>query len=234
MWKRLTDYVLSEPRQHTMSLFLVLLCAEVFFLGPLTRAEGPLPGVINGLVFSLLLIAGVLAMAPRPLVQVAAAAVVTCAIVLRWLANLHGSAELCLWDRVSSLAATLVFLALVLWQVYRESPATAHKIRGAVAAYLLLAMVFAFSYNIMELLVPGSFTVSPGGLLQAYRVDAFLYFSICTLTTVGYGDVTAVHPFARSLVMLESVIGILYPPVLIGVLVSLHTHWLREGDGKQG
>jgi hypothetical protein len=235
MWKRFIEYIVSEPRQHTMSLFLVLLGVEVFVMGPLTRMEGPQTGIINGIMFSLLLVVGVLAMAPRPLVQVISAAVITVAIVLRWISNLEGSPQLYLWDKVTSLAAALVFLGLVLWQVYRESPVTVHKIRGAVCAYLLMAIIFAFVYNIIELLHPGAFSYAGGtGNLHAYHVDAFLYFSICTLTTVGFGDIAAIHPLARSLVMLEAIIGILYPPILIGVLVTLHTHWLHTGDGRQG
>jgi hypothetical protein len=82
---------------------------------------------------------------------------------------------------------------------------------------------------------PGAFTLAqPYGNLQYSQVEPFLYFSVSTLTTVGFGDITAVHPIARSLVMMESIIGILYPPVLIGVLVSLHIEWLREKSGKQG
>jgi hypothetical protein len=234
MWKKLIHYLRSEPRQHTMSLFLVLLCMEVFVVGPLSRMEGPLVTAINGMVYSILLVVGVLAMAPTTLVQVASAAIVTIAIAVRWLADLGGSPQLFLWDRISSLAASLVFLALVLWQIYRESPATHHKIRGAVAAYLLLAITFAFSFNIMELLLPGSFsTTSPGGTIHVFQANSFLYFSLSTLTTVGFGDITATLPFARSLVMLESIIGALYPPILIGVLVSQHIEWLREKSSNQ-
>ena len=234
MWKKLIDYVLSEPRQHTMSLFLALLCAEVFVVGPFSEVRGPFAGAINGIVFSILLVVGVLAMAPRPLVQVASAAVVITAIAMRWLSNLHGSPQLFLWDRISSLAATMVFLVLVFWQVFRESPATAHKIRGAVAAYLLIAMIFAFLYSIMELLNPGSFSSAAAGkLFSGHRADAFIYFSLSTLTTVGFGDITPVHPLARSLVMLESIIGALYPPILIGILVSLHIDWRRTGNGRR-
>ena len=42
------------------------------------------------------------------------------------------------------------------------------------------------------------------------------------LTTVGFGDITAVHPVARSLVMLEALIGQLYPVIMLARLVSLH------------
>ena len=51
--------------------------------------------------------------------------------------------------------------------------------------------------------------------------DVFMYFSLVTLTTVGFGDITAAHPVARSLVTLEAVIGTLYPAILIARLVSL-------------
>jgi hypothetical protein len=236
MWKKLIRYLLSDPRDHIMSIFLGLLCIEVFIFGPLARAEGSMVVILNGIVFSSLLIIGVLAMTPTHIItQVASTAIIAMAITLRWMANLSGSSTLYLWDKFSSLAAALTFLALVLWQVYRESPVTVHKIRGAIAAYLLMAVIFAFLYNIIELVHPGSFTLAqPYGNLQYSQVEPFLYFSVSTLTTVGFGDITAVHPIARSLVMMESIIGILYPPVLIGVLVSLHIEWLREKSGKQG
>ena len=234
MWKKLIHYLLSEPRDHMMSIFLGLLCIEIFVFGPLSRDQRPLVTVINGIVFSFLLVVGVIAMAPRLHSQISSAMVVAIAIALRWLATLQGSAQLYLWDKIASLAATLVFLALVLWQVYKESPVTAHKIRGSVAAYLLMAIVFAFSYNIIELLHPGAFSSAPGNRLQVYQVNEFLYFSIATLTTVGFGDITAIHPFARSLVMLESIIGVLCPIILIGVLVSLRTERLRDKIRKSG
>ena len=236
MWKKLIRYLLSDPRDHIMSIFLGLLCIEVFLFGPLVRAEGSMVAILNGVVFSLLLIMGVLAMTPTHIItQVASTSIIAMAIALRWMANISGSSTLYLWDKLSSLAAALTFLVLVFWQVYRESPVTVHKIRGAIAAYLLMAVVFAFLYSIIELVLPGAFTLAQSsGNLPYSQVEPFLYFSVSTLTTVGFGDITAVHPIARSLVMMESIIGILYPPVLIGILVSLHIEWLRERSGKRG
>ena len=52
-------------------------------------------------------------------------------------------------------------------------------------------------------------------------VAHFVYFSFVTLTTVGYGDVIAVHPIARSLVTVEALIGQLFPAILLARLVSL-------------
>ena len=47
-----------------------------------------------------------------------------------------------------------------------------------------------------------------------------MYFSYITITTTGFGEIVPLHPLARSLVQLEAFIGVLYPVILIGRLVS--------------
>ena len=49
----------------------------------------------------------------------------------------------------------------------------------------------------------------------------FLYFSLTSLTTMGYGDITPVYPLARSLANFEALIGQLYPAILIARLVTM-------------
>ena len=56
---------------------------------------------------------------------------------------------------------------------------------------------------------------------QSWKI--FYYFSITTLTTLGYGDITPMQLIARNLVMLEALTGQLYPAILLARLVSLHT-----------
>ena len=56
---------------------------------------------------------------------------------------------------------------------------------------------------------------------------ALLYFSFSTLTTVGYGDITPLHPMARDIANLEAVIGQLYPATLLARLVSLEIEHRR-------
>jgi hypothetical protein len=63
-----------------------------------------------------------------------------------------------------------------------------------------------------------------------------MYYSFVTLTTLGYGDVTPVHPFARTLAYLEAVIGQLYVAVLVASLVGRHVAGLgsarSEGEAQ--
>lgn len=52
-----------------------------------------------------------------------------------------------------------------------------------------------------------------------------IYLSFVTLTSVGYGDIVPVHPVARSLTNIETIIGQLYPATLLARLVTLEVKW---------
>jgi hypothetical protein len=62
---------------------------------------------------------------------------------------------------------------------------------------------------------------------------ALLYFSFTTLTTAGFGDITPLHPLARNLANLESVIGQLYPATLLARLVSLELEHRRQSKSDR-
>ncbi len=60
-------------------------------------------------------------------------------------------------------------------------------------------------------------------------LQPWLYFSFVTLTTMGYGDITPIHPAARSLAVLEALVGQLYPAILLARLVSLEVQSRTTG-----
>jgi len=156
------------------------------------------------------------------------------AIAVRWAGIVFGTPGLFFWNMVLSLLATLAFLLIVLWWVYREGPVTGHRVRGAVAAYLLLALCFSFAYALTECVHPGSFTLPlEGAQGMQTRSASFLYFSVVTLTTVGFGDIAAVHPVARSLVMVEALVGQLYPAILLARIVTLQMETRRSQRGRK-
>ena len=89
---------------------------------------------------------------------------------------------------------------------------------GAIVLYLLLGVMSAVAYAMLDTLVPHAFDGrddSGAGLAD------WAYFSFVTLTTVGYGDITPVARAARSMAMLEALVGQLYPAIIIARLVSL-------------
>lgn len=93
-----------------------------------------------------------------------------------------------------------------------------HRIVGAITAYLLAGVFFGRVFFFLELLSPGSFHGAEGAVITSGELA---YFSFVTLTTVGYGDFTAALPAARSLAVLEGLIGQLYPAILIARLVTM-------------
>ena len=119
-----------------------------------------------------------------------------------------------------ALPALLFLEATILAQVFSRGIINGHRIRGAVAVYLLLGLSWAWMYRLSLLLAPGAIVNAgaPGQDLMAGT--QLIYFSFTTLTTVGYGDIVPVHAIVRSLANLEALIGQLYPVILIGRLVS--------------
>jgi hypothetical protein len=124
-------------------------------------------------------------------------------------------------------AVTVLFLILLctrlLLRVFSRGRMTVRRLMIAVIVYLLAAIIFAIFYDAMERLAPGAFALGPDPdpSPDARHGARFFYLSVVVLTSVGFGDITPVHPVARSLVMLEAMLGQIYMVVVLGWLVSL-------------
>ena len=112
-------------------------------------------------------------------------------------------------------------LGIVVTQaVFRGGRVTYHRIVGAVLLYLLIAVAFATLFAFVGL----SHQEAIKGITfddDQSLASAVFYMSFVTLTSTGYGDIVPVHPLARSLCNIESVIGQLYPATLLARLVTL-------------
>ncbi len=143
------------------------------------------------------------------------------AICLR-LANIVEHRELVrLPDEISGLAFLIFVTAVLVTSVISNPSVTADTLAGAVSGYLLIGITFGLAYLMIESLLPGSFrdTIQPG---KRFTPADFTFFSFVTLTTVGYGDIVPWGSHARSIAIVESMLGIMYPAVLVSRLVGLH------------
>ncbi|MEN8166075.1 MAG: potassium channel family protein [Pseudomonadota bacterium] len=108
------------------------------------------------------------------------------------------------------------------------------KIFGAICGYILLGLFWALIYGALELTFPGSFsgTVSAGQNDAPHfaAMDQFIYYNLVALSTLGYGDITAVTHAARSLSSTEAIVGQLYMAILVARLIGLHIIELRQGN----
>ena len=215
----------SEERNLTW--LLVALILDMFIIDPLVGVltRGIAASVINSLAFAVVLLLGLLTLTQHKVTQLIFAVITVLIISARFSRLIFGETCLLIWDILLSIVFIIAFVLVLLINVYQEGHVTRHRILGAISAYLLIAMVFAYGYCLIEFLSPGAFhfpeSVPRIVDLRMLRTT-FNYFSISTLTTLGYGDVTPVHPFARSLTMMEGLIGQLYPVTLIARVVTLH------------
>ena len=108
----------------------------------------------------------------------------------------------------------------ILQIIARSEVVTKETIYAAIVAYLLIALMWAFIYIVLNTLVPGSFSFPERGIRA--ETMRFEYFSFVTITTLGYGDVTPLTNKASALVLLEAIVGQVYLVVLVAWLVGMH------------
>lgn len=98
--------------------------------------------------------------------------------------------------------------------------ASTDELYAAGATFTVLAWAFAHLFNFCQLLVPGSFdgAIAP----EAARTwMELLFLSFSTLSGVGLGDIIPLTPVARSLVMIEQFIGVMYLALVVSRLIAL-------------
>ena len=178
---------------------------------------------------SLLLLAAVYSVSEKRWPLILAVALALPAIGAQMVPSLlgdHGT----LMVRMGMSAVLLIYIT-VLISVFlaRQEHVSADMILGAINVYLLFAIAFMFLHAFVEITTPGAYLYHGESLSVALsghpEVDALaflLYFSVVTLTTLGYGDIVPAIPAARMLCSLEAVIGQLFVAVFIARMVSLH------------
>jgi voltage-gated potassium channel Kch len=213
---------LRRDRVHdsALTMLLIVQCWIIAVAAPLAAIGGPGSRVLLELL--ILAFAFIVFLISRGTV---ATAVASFAIA----SGLTGS-TLQFWapSNLSLLLAhggTLTAMILVCYIVGRAVLApgeiTGHRVLGAIALYLNFGILFATAYRLVWDFVPGSLSGIPAGLASWKAYGSMLYFSLVTLTSVGYGDIVPVHPFARTLSNLEAIVGQLYPATLLARLITL-------------
>ena len=117
--------------------------------------------------------------------------------------------------------------SVILVYIFTTKHVSDDIIIAALVVYLLLGILWGFSYEVIDFFQPGSFRASEDLLGQGG--SGFMYYSFITLTTIGYGDITPVTGIARSFSQLEGIVGQSYMAVLVARLVGLH---VAEAAGK--
>ena len=180
--------------------------------------------LIVSILFSLVLLSAVLAVAERKRVLITAILLAIPAIGGRWINHLQPD----LVPPSVFLSAGLILVGFVVANllrfVLRAPSVNVEVLCASIAAYLMLGLMWTMAYWLVDQLTPGgAFSFNPNTGKQSMNGFNAFYFSFITLSTVGYGDITPLSRIARWLAALEAMTGLLYMTVLIARLVSLYS-----------
>ena len=200
-------------------MLLLALGATFFFQGvvepgDLQRAVGT---VLVGATLMLALYAAEL---PKRRMRVAAAAVLTVVVVVV-VASVSGKSA-----TVAGLAAIanglLVALAPpavvigILRNFRARGTVTVTVVAGVLCLYLLAGLFFAFVYAAVQNLGGAPFFANGDAATSARSI----YFSFTTMTTVGYGDLTARTNLGHTIAATEALLGQIYLVTVVAAIVS--------------
>jgi Ion channel len=221
----------QKTRDPGLTAVLILEATLIFLVVPLS-GMGVLPSLVLPVMFVLLVIA-ILAVTWHSHIATIA---VLIAVVLSPVGTLIWREDPTLFTewlsaggRLLAIAAMSLTIARV---VFGSGQVTFHRVQGAVVLYLNFALIFFTIYRLLSELIPNAFSGLPPAGQEYGSGAALLYFSFSTLTTLGYGDITPVHPLVRSIANFEAVIGQLYPATLLARLVSLELEHRRQSKSR--
>jgi hypothetical protein len=207
----------SDPLLTALTIMLAVL---LFVVGPL-QAAGVAAAHHFGIAFGMVLVAAVFIVSGSG-VALAAILVAVALIVLATVLRLRQPSPIDIYlDAASWLILGVTLSVVVARAVFAPGKVTFHRIVGAVLLYLNIGLIFVALFCFVALRIPNAFTGL--GPLQDNLALAgnLIYFSFVTLTSVGYGDIVPLHPYARGLANVEAIIGQLYPATLLARLVTL-------------
>lgn len=198
---------------------LIMLIAAVFVLPVIMEINGH--GV---LLFNILLLSvffsGIFSTRSVGLISVSAM-LFSIHLTLRLIRFAENPYSFYISENVIGIANTLVFIFINLKLLFRDHIVNTYRIIGAVNVYLLFALMGALTLEVIHAATGASI----GGNVVLSGTDNdyghFIYFSLASLTTVGFGDIYAVNTSAKMLATFLSTLGVLFPAIVIARLVGL-------------
>jgi hypothetical protein len=199
-------------------VLLVVLIFTVFFL-PILIEYHQVEVVFVNAVFLFLFFTGIWSSSNTFLIILTSILFFT-QVVLRLLRFSDLPLEFYLAERVVGLLNMMVFIYLNFRLLFRNDEINLYRVIGAVNVYLLVAILGAFGFEIIHILLGDSIS----GLHEFSGLDedysGYIYFSLVSLTTVGFGDYIPVNIMSKMVSVFLSAVGILYPAIVISKLVG--------------
>ena len=216
-------------QEYSLTALLVMLVVTLFVVTPLA-SSAMIGSEITLCFLAVLTITGVAVVSGRRIVVTVVMLLAAAGIGLDWAAHFEHQVPLWILDNLVRAAFVLMLAVIVTIQVFRRGNVTHHRVQGAICVHLLAGLAWSYAFDILRVLDHNAFRVADINQAVLARTGMLRYFSFTTLTTLGYGDILPVSPFARALATSEALFGQLYPAVMIARLVSLEILGRRGGE----
>jgi hypothetical protein len=212
----------QPDRYGALLVFILVDCAVLFSAG--------LEGVGRWLPVLLVAVTVVFGMRTSRVegaVVIVTRAVTAIVMVLTVVGAVQSSDWIIGWACIMVGALLVVLAVSITTRVLRHDHVSMQTILGSISVYVLFGLVFAFAEFGVGRVTGQPFFVQ----VQQPTMSDHLYFSFVTLTTLGYGDLTAATSLGRALASLEALLGQIFLATLVARLVSLYGRELRARAG---
>jgi hypothetical protein len=213
-------------QERSLSALLIYLLISIFIWLPLSENE-PWEEFTQDFIFNLILLAGCFSVVASPSVRFVLYVLAVNAFVFRVLEFLNPHPVIV---QIELYMAALYFLLLgilTMKYVLQDEESTSYRIQGAIVVYIIFGLISALVYHALFLSNQSAFNFTSINFAAATFAN-LLYFSFTVMTTVGPGDIFPVSPWAKSIVIFESMFGMLYPVVIIARLVTLEIEHTKQ------
>jgi voltage-gated potassium channel len=141
-------------------------------------------------------------------------------LLLYWL----GIYDVIRFSRLGSYLLFVVYFSLLMYsyimQLARFQKVTVNVLYATLCLYLIIGLFWGSLYTLLNELSPGAYSGTLLDNMQGDPLHIFNYFSMVTLTTLGYGDITPQNPGAGALCQMEAIVGQFFTAVIVAWLVG--------------
>ena len=212
---------MSLLTHRSRSLFLLCGVLLIFVVTPFLedRERGEILVVLN---LYLTLVAATVQLSERRKLFLSAIPLAGASVGLLWLNHVYHYRAFAIATNISLIA----FIGLVCVSLFvylgKKAAIDRERIVISVCLYFLFGLFWFSVFQLTNAVYPGSFAENGVTLTDPIPPSKLLYFSLTSLTTLGFGDIVAVRPPARMFAALEAAVGVLYIAITVARLVAAY------------
>jgi hypothetical protein len=205
-------------REPILTALLIVEVLLIFVALPL-EANDQLPSILLAVVVILFLITSLLVAIQSRVAMTIFAAAAILSLLTKFIHETHYS-MLTAWFDVGARHTAICAVSWVIVKiVFGPGRLSVHRIEAAIVVYLNIGLFFFTTYRFLLTVEHDAFSLTSD---RSHLISDLLFFSFATMVSTGYAGITPVSTLARSLVAIQSLLGLFYPALLLIRFFTLH------------